>query len=318
MTEFPRHYLLHLLEQIRANTVAGVLAGSISVLSIPATLTQPNGVIRFYLCAVGAASSVAAKKLLGIKFELEDTLTDLKNVNARQQIGWYTDTLNTPEETPMHTMLTPNDKPRDLITDLVAYWQEQDKHLMLVGGTGDGKSTLVKGLVQVLDDWRFRAYDVDFAKGDYPLEVSVLFTYPAIENEMRKDMASLEERYAVRREAGANAWGERPSLIIAEEMPSLAVECESEPQWIRLIAKRGRKVKMFLACCVQNDTIENTGLKGDNSLRDSSFVRIYLGKFAAERAKKLDRPELTKWLSEKKHGRFIVDDRPCEWVIESV
>lgn len=324
MNNFPNHYFLHLLEQIRTNTVAGLLAGAIAACTIPAALSQPSGAVRFYLCLVGAATSVTAKRMLGIKFELEDTVGDLKAVNRRQQIGWYSDVLNQAPPIPQMPMQSPTTSylPASLvkgaISNFMSYWLMQGKHLLLVGGTNDGKSTLIKAIQYELQDWRLKAYDVDYAAGDYMEQVEVYYEYDQIAQEMMNDCEELEKRYDDRRIVGDSNWDAESTLIVAEELPSIVSEIPKEQApWIRKLAKRGRKVRMFLACCVQNDTIENTGLKGDNALRDACFVRVYLGKFAVARAKTLGKMDLAEWLEETQHGRFLVDDRPCSWIIQT-
>ena len=62
----------------------------------------------------------------------------------------------------------------DVITDIVSYWKSQEKHLAIVGGTGDGKSFTTKLFVSTLQtEYSIAAYDVDFAKDDYPDSVDV-------------------------------------------------------------------------------------------------------------------------------------------------
>jgi len=212
------------------------------------------------------------------------------------------------------------DKPvkQPIIKDFVNYWIAKEKHLIIVGGTGDGKSTLVKGLVHKLNEWEITAYDIDFARGDYPSAVNVFCDYDTISSDMAASSAKLAKRIKLRQVNGAEIIGnENFVLTIAEELSALVkVIGEVQKPWISEIAKRGRKCRMFVMACVQNDTIANTGFEGDSASVSSCFVKVLLGKFARERAEKLKDNELLQWLSEVPKGRFLVDDIPCEWIIE--
>lgn len=205
-----------------------------------------------------------------------------------------------------------------LITNFTRYWKDQDKHLMLVGGTGDGKSTLIKGLLQEIPAWGVNAYDIDYAKGDYSPVVNVYCDYETITASMCNDSETLASRIKQRQEEGAHVTEVmKPWLLIGEELPSLVSRLGLiQKDWITEIAKRGRKVKMFLCVCMQNDTVANTGFVGDSKTADSCFLKVRLGKFAIEYAQIKRNYVLVEWLKAKPKGRFLVDDRPCEWIID--
>jgi DNA helicase HerA-like ATPase len=135
-----------------------------------------------------------------------------------------------------------------------------------LGGTGDGKSYTIKLFISLLQgEYSIAAYDVDFARDDYQATVEVKYEYSDIENAFQSDITELEQRIGERRELGSKYIPEK-RLIIGEEMPALAEECDSLGTWIRKMSKRGRKVGMFIGAVAQNDTAENFALKGDASI----------------------------------------------------
>ena len=187
-----------------------------------------------------------------------------------------------------------------------------DKHLMIIGGTGDGKSTTVKHFISRLNEYDITAYDVDFSKDDYPERVSIKYTFDDISQAMQNDIELLEERISDRRNEGRN-YNPKARLIIAEELPALALDLDDiVPIWIRKLSSRGRKVRLKLACLAQNDTAENIALKGNVALRDNNFILLYLGSKAVEKAKSMKDDALISWLQSAKYGRGILNNSPCE------
>ncbi|WP_017654275.1 hypothetical protein [Fortiea contorta] len=124
---------------------------------------------------------------------------------------------------------------------------------------------------------------------------------------MQADLATIEQRTIDRKQAG-NSWQTEQTLIVAEELPALVDECESAKEWVRKQAKRGRRVKRFICLVAQNDTVANLGLEGDSKLRDSCFVRVYLGQSAIDRAKQLKDTQLMQALESGGKQVCLVDD----------
>jgi len=128
---------------------------------------------------------------------------------------------------------------------------------------------------------------------------------------MQTDIELLESRISDRRSQG-RSYNPKPKLIIAEELPALALDIQDiVPIWIRKLSSRGRKVKLKLACLAQNDTAENIARKGNVALRDNNFILLYLGSKAIERAKQLKNDQLISWLQATKYGRGILNNSPC-------
>ncbi|MCC5619134.1 type IV secretory system conjugative DNA transfer family protein [Nostoc sp. CHAB 5836] len=208
-----------------------------------------------------------------------------------------------------------NWQPENLITDPVEYINKVQKHVALVGGTGDGKSTQAQYFSTRIGG-RVVVYDVDSAKGDWGwVEQNDLIGdggLPKVDKAMQEALDHLEKMRVYRKEVSKDIPQEFARFYIAEEFPVLA-DCSNASQWIRQHAKVGRKRKQFIMVLAQNDTAANFALEGDADILDTCFVRIRLGKKAQDYAKStLKNPQLEQWLKAGGKKRFLVDAYPCE------
>lgn len=210
-----------------------------------------------------------------------------------------------------------NWQPENLITDPVEYIQKKQKHVALVGGTGDGKSTLTQYLSSKIGG-RVVVYDSDAKPDDWAWidqadVVGRKGNFKAIDNAMGNDLKTLEELVELRGEGGDLAIAGRERFMIAEEFPILVDECDNATLWIKRHAKRGRRYKQFICALAQNDTALNFGLQGDKDTLYSCFVLVRLGQFGRDHARtKLKDQELEQWLKAGGKKRFMVEDCPCE------
>jgi energy-coupling factor transporter ATP-binding protein EcfA2 len=278
-------------------------------LSFISAVTIPNGFTKISVTLLGLLASYTGVRISQQDNNLSTRLEDLQltsRATSKELLAGYLKDNFIEVTVPILPI-----SEADVITDIVSYWQSQEKHLALVGGTGDGKSFTIKLFVSVLQgDYSLVAYDVDYAKDDYPECVEVKYEFEDIESAFTEDMKELEKRIGERRELGKKYVPDK-KLIIGEEMPALAEECESLGLWMRKMSKRGRKVGLFIAAIAQNDTAENFALKGDASILKSNFCLLYLGNKAKVRAKQLKNPALEEWLNGASKGRGLIDDKPC-------
>ena len=272
-------------------------------------VTIPNGFTKVSVTLLGLLASYTGIRISREDNNLSTRLEDLQltsRATSKELLAGYLKDDSIEVTVPVQAI-----SEQDVITDIVGYWKSQEKHLALVGGTGDGKSFTVKLFVSALQgEYSLVAYDVDFAKDDYPECVEVKYDFEDIEDSFTADMEELEKRIKERRELGRKYVPDK-KLIIGEEMPALAEECESLGAWMRKMSKRGRKVGLFIAAIAQNDTAENFALKGDASILKSNFCLLYLGNKAKVRAKQLKNDALLQWLEGASKGRGLIDDKPC-------
>ncbi|MEO0840958.1 MAG: type IV secretory system conjugative DNA transfer family protein [Cyanobacteria bacterium J06632_19] len=208
-------------------------------------------------------------------------------------------------------------QPDNLITDPVSYIQQKQKHVALIGGTGDGKSTFTQYLSSKIGG-RVIVYDSDAKPDDWIWldkndVVGRKGNFKAINEAMGDDLETLEELVQLRGDRGDKAISGRERFLIAEEFPILVDECDNAPSWLKKHAKRGRRYKQFVLAIAQNDTAENFGLQGDKDTLYSCFCLVRLGSFGYDYARtKLKDDRLEQWLKAGGKKRFMLDDQPCE------
>ena len=273
-------------------------------------LVTPRGMNKLSISILGLLTGISGVSISKVNSNLDTRLNDLGLTSRVSSKELLMDYLKDQQQITVKVTSIPVEE-RDLIEDIVEYWVKSDKHLMVIGGTGDGKSTAIKHLISKLVDWDITAYDVDYSQGDYPYKVQIRYDYESISEAMNDEIIELEQRISDRRNEGKN-YSARPKLTIAEELPALALEIGEEvSKWIRIKSSRGRKVMLKVACLAQNDTAENLALKGNIALRDNNFLLLYLGKKAIDKAKKDKDEQLIQWLQSASHGRGILDGKPC-------
>lgn len=246
---------------------------------------------------------------------LQESLGDIEQASRLNYQAWVKAQTQPTAQLALTVGFDANWQPENLITDPVEYVNKIQKHVALVGGTGDGKSTQAQYFSTRIGGTVI-VYDVDCAKGDWawvePQNLIGDGGLPEVNTAMQSALDHLEEMRVYRKEVSKDIPQEHARFYIAEEFPVLA-DCDNAPQWIKQHAKVGRKRKQFILVLAQNDTAANFALEGDADILDTCFVRIRLGKKAQDYAKStLKNPQLEQWLKAGGKKRFLVDDSPCE------
>ena len=161
-------------------------------------------------------------------------------------------------------------------------------HCMLLGSTGDGKSTLAKHLAAnctaytividphaAPDDW-----------GNLPV-FGAGRKYSEIAKIMGVTLKLLQKRFE-ERDNGVKQF--EPIIIICDEYPAIIASNEAgkvASSWMKLISREARKVSIRLVVLTQSPEVKAIGLEGEGSVRDNfCFIRLQFINFSAKTLKR--------------------------------
>lgn len=182
-----------------------------------------------------------------------------------------------------------------------------DKHIMLVGTTGSGKSFLAKALAVVSSHY----YDVtvldphaqpDTWGGLEAIGLGEEYAKIAIAIEI------LEAEYTRR----FTAWGKgrkdfTPLIIFIDEFPLIKANVPQASEFIKKIARAGRKINMRLKILTQSMLVKSLGVEGEGDIRDN-FDLCWLGNFANKKMPALGKLNLPfRGVFEKAGEPFAMD-----------
>lgn len=316
MTDLHPSQLHHYLQMYARAKIASwaCLVASILLLCVAVENRKQRPWILGSSCAVLAVGSTQRR----IFKQLQERLGDIEQESKLSFLTWIRSNMQ-PSSTLAITVptLTADWTPENLIADPVEFVQKKQKHVALIGGTGDGKSTFTQFLSSKIGG-RVVIYDSDAKPEDWAWldrndVVGRKGNFKAINTAMGKDLENLENLVQLRGESGDKVLTGRERFLIAEEFPVLVDECDNAVTWLKKHAKRGRRYKQFILAIAQNDTAENFGLQGDKETLYSCFCLVRLGQFAAFHARsKLKDPKLEQWLKAGGKKRFMIDDFPVE------
>lgn len=183
-------------------------------------------------------------------------------------------------------------------------------HCMLLGSTGDGKSTLAKHLAA-----NCTAYTIVIDPHAAPDDWGNLPVFGAGRkySEIAKIMGVTLELLQVRfdaRDQGVKQF--EPIIIICDEYPAIIASSEAgkvASSWMKLISREARKVSIRLVVLTQSPEVKAIGLEGEGSVRDN-FCFIRLGEFALDHAKSL-KDESIKSAIESADRPAMLGNLPC-------
>jgi hypothetical protein len=183
-------------------------------------------------------------------------------------------------------------------------------HCMLLGSTGDGKSTLAKHLAA-----NCTAYTIVIDPHAAPDDWGNLPVFGAGRkySEIAKIMGVTLELLQVRfdaRDQGVKQF--EPIIIICDEYPAIIASNEAgkvSSSWMKLISREARKVSIRLVVLTQSPEVKAIGLEGEGSVRDN-FCFIRLGEFALDHAKSL-KDEQIKSAIENADRPAMLGNLPC-------
>jgi len=181
-------------------------------------------------------------------------------------------------------------------------------HLMILGETGSGKSTICKYLVSqvnapclIIDphasptDWR--GFVVTGSGRNY------------------SDIATEFERLAnlmqIRYEARDNGVTQfDPLIVIIDEFPAIASSLgKNATDTVKLLAREARKVSIRMCLLSQGAEVKTLGLEGEGSIREC-FAMLRLGNFALSHGKSLKDKTIGEAMEQSDHPAML-DQLPC-------
>jgi hypothetical protein len=181
-------------------------------------------------------------------------------------------------------------------------------HLMILGETGSGKSTICKFLVSqvnapcvIIDphasptDWR--GFNV----------IGSGRNYEAIANEFERLANLMQSRYE-QRDKGVTQFD--PLIVIIDEFPAIASSLgKGATDTVKLLAREARKVSIRMCLLSQGAEVKTLGLEGEGSIREC-FAMLRLGNFALSHAKSLKDKGISEAIDSQDRPAML-DQLPC-------
>jgi hypothetical protein len=181
-------------------------------------------------------------------------------------------------------------------------------HLMILGETGSGKSTICKYLVSqvnapclIIDphasptDWR--GFVVTGSGRNYE----------AIATEFERLANLMQIRYEAR-DKGISQF--EPLIVIIDEFPAIASSLgKGATDTVKLLAREARKVSIRMCLLSQGAEVKTLGLEGEGSIREC-FAMLRLGNFALSHGKAMKDKGIGEAL-EQSDRPAMLDQLPC-------
>lgn len=151
-------------------------------------------------------------------------------------------------------------------------------HLLIVGETGSGKSTVARAILT--ERARRGEHIVILDPHARPSTWAGLEAigggrnYPAIEAALKELQRELDTRFA--QYSADDTYSPTRLNIIVDEIPSIAVKCPSWQEFFTTLSCEARKVNMSLICLTQSRLVDMLGIKGRGDVREN-FTELLLG-----------------------------------------
>ena len=182
-------------------------------------------------------------------------------------------------------------------------------HIMLLGETGSGKSTLVKYLIShssapslVLDS---HAAPDDWQNMNV---IGIGRDYKAIGTEVEQLVKLMNSRYQLR---GQGQKDFEPLIVVLDEFPACVANLgKSFTENIMLLVRESRKISIKLIILAQGSEVKTLGIEGQGAIREC-FAMVTLGKFALNSAKSLKDEQILEFVSKAQYPAML-DDLPCQ------
>jgi Helicase HerA, central domain len=182
-------------------------------------------------------------------------------------------------------------------------------HILILGETGGGKSTLVKYLVA---NAGYPAIALDPHASRTSWQNMTVVGAGRKFKEISKEVLTLIELMNYRYELLFNGKEDfEPLFVIIDEFPAI-VACNGKgfTDNIMLLVREARKVAIKLIILSIGSEVKSLGIEGQGSIREC-FAMVRLSKFALTHAKSLGDEQIKLMLESAKYPAML-DDMPCE------
>ena len=186
-------------------------------------------------------------------------------------------------------------------------------HILIAGGTGDGKSYLCKKLMASTPG-RKLALDIHAGPNSWPEGVKVTGkgrNYRAVGDAIIALCSEMDKRYS-QLALGVETW--EPVSVAIDEFPGTIAALKDEDKdfagevlsAFKMLVRESRKVRIRLLILTQGVEVKALGLEGEGSVRDS-LRWIRLGNFARKYAKDTKDDRLIDWVSKQQYPSLFED-----------
>lgn len=172
-------------------------------------------------------------------------------------------------------------------------WSQVTKfhHLLIIGVTGGGKTTLVQWIVSTFCQGSdVLVVDPHYKPGEWE-GLTVMGkgrNFQEAEDAIARVRSEMDKRYKKRAE-GVEDWNRL--VVIIDELPALISSTVEVKDIIPALSQEARKVDIVLVILATGWEVATLGLEGKGSQRNN-FTKIEMGTFACKKAEKLKDPTL--------------------------